>query len=395
MNTTENKQSANTLSWSDERLRQLVENVTDYAIYITDLDGRIEAWNIGAERLFGYSAEEILGQLVDIIFTPEDRAKGAPAEEMKQAREVGCSSDERWVMSKDGSRFFVSGVLTPLYNNGELTGYAKIARDLTERVQMEEELRSARENLEIKVEERTDELKQEIMVRKRSEERTVRLLRQIVSTQEDERKRIAREIHDQLGQQLTALRFTLESLKEQSEKGLDLNEQIEKLQEMTKRLDSEVDFLAWELRPSVLDDLGLVVALDKFVQEWSGHYRILAEFHTSGLGKKRLQPDIEINLYRIAQEALNNIVKHAKANQVGVLLELVNDDVTLIVEDDGKGFEPSDKEDLTADDRGMGLLGMRERAALIGGTLEIESAPGEGTTIFARIPVRFNHETET
>jgi two-component system, chemotaxis family, CheB/CheR fusion protein len=167
------------------------------------------------------------------------------------------------------------------------------------------------------------------------------------------------------------------------------------LKSIANQIDSEVDFLAWELRPSVLDDLGLVVALKNFVKEWSLHFKIAAEFEQIRLDGNKLLPEIEINLYRIGQEALNNICKHAKANNASVLLEYREGKISLIIEDDGIGFEPSKKEVLTGDDKGMGLLGMKERAELIGLTFEIESSIGNGTTIYVRVPAQFTNEEKT
>jgi chemotaxis family two-component system sensor kinase Cph1 len=133
--------------------------------------------------------------------------------------------------------------------------------------------------------------------------------------------------------------------------------------------------------------VGLAAALENFVHEWSEHFHITAEYHSTGLGKRRLAPELETNLYRVAQEALNNIAKHAGATRVGVILERRNRHVALIVEDNGRGFDP---EAASEGERGMGLLNMSERVALAGGSLEIESAPGEGTTVFARVPARFS-----
>jgi signal transduction histidine kinase len=150
-------------------------------------------------------------------------------------------------------------------------------------------------------------------------------------------------------------------------------------------LDKEVDFLVWELRPTALDDLGLQMALTNYAQTWSKHYGIPVQLHTSGLENKRLTFEIETALYRIAQEALNNIAKHAKASTVNILLEGRQGAVSLILEDDGQGFEETTLTD--ASDRGLGLAGMRERATLLGGSFEIESQPGQGTTVLVQIPV--------
>lgn len=389
--------------WSKELLYQLVESVKDYAIFVADLDGKIVSWNIGAQKIFGYSADEVIGRDARMLFTKEDRADGVPEKEMQTAREKGCAEDERWHVRKDGSCFFASGVQTALYDeDGKQTGYAKIARDLTERVVAQEELRRAYESVDVKVQERTSDLNQsneslrlEVIQRTESERLRAVLLKKIVRTQEDERKRIARDIHDHIGQQMTGLQLRLQYLLDKFENDPSLTAEIAKLQEITNEIDSEVDFLAWELRPSVLDDLGLVAAVRNFVDEWSAHFSIPAALETIALDGKHLLPEIEINLYRVTQEALNNIAKHAQAANVTVLLERRDGDITLIVEDDGVGFEPSVKAVATGNDRGMGLLGMKERAELVGGTFDIESEPGKGTTVYVRVPARFDETRES
>lgn len=391
------KQIELALRESQDRLHLTMESVTDYAILTMDTEGRFSSWNVGAERIFGYTEEEILGQHSAIIFTPEDRAAGAHEAEIRTAREEGRAADERWHLRRNGTRFYMSGVLTALYDGDNLTGYAKIARDLTEQQRAEEALRRAHEDLEHKVEERTHDLAKanellriENAERRRIEKARIQLLRQLVRVQDDERRRIARDIHDHLGQQSTALRLKLEALKEHCKKYAELCEPISQAQEIAAQLDGDVDFLAWELRPAALDDLGLAAALANFVREWSKHFRIPADFHSTGMETDRPSPEIEVNLYRIAQEALNNTCKHAQASRVDVLLERRDHHIVLIVEDDGIGFD--DEHHKTGTDRGMGLLGMRERAALIGGTLEIEASPNQGTTIYARLPVSLPEE---
>ncbi len=381
--------------WTRELLYQLVSSVREYAIFASGLDGHVVSWNIGAERIFGYDAAEAIGIDTRLLFTPEDRAAGVPEKEMALARTKGYSEDERWHLRKDGSLFFASGIQTAVYDsNNQLTGYAKIARDLTERIRFQEELAAAHDSLEIKVGERTSELssvnerlRTEIINIKRSEELRIALLRRIVGVQETERKRIARDIHDLIGQQMTALQLKLGHLGARVTAEPELKNLVGEIQTTADRIDAEVDFLAWELRPSVLDDLGLAAALAHFTREWSEHFKTPAAFHQTGLNGTEMLPETETNLYRIAQEALNNIAKHAQATEVSVLLEKRESVVTLIIEDNGVGFAPDAFE--TNDDRGMGLLGMKERADLIGGSIEIESSPGSGTTLFARAPVEF------
>src|ERR1044072_2109357 len=154
---TKRRQTEALLQASEERMRLLIESVTDYAIIIQDVDGRLEVWNPGAERMFGYTAAEAVGQSIEIIFTPEDRAQGAHLAEMRTARERGAATDERWHLRKDGSRFYVSGGRM-LRRGGGLAGYAKIARDLPESQRTQEALRRAHEELEQRVAERTHEL---------------------------------------------------------------------------------------------------------------------------------------------------------------------------------------------------------------------------------------------
>lgn len=391
----ERREMEEALRQSEERLRLLMESFTDYAITTTDAKGIVENWNPGAEKIFGYSAEEMIGKSLDIVFTPEDRAGNAPEEERSAALEKGRAADERWHLRKNGERFFASGVMVPLYDQGRLLGYAKIARDLTEQKRVGEQLQQSREELEKRVAERTKELKrsnetlrEEIAERKRTQDERIGLLRKIVTTQEDERSRIAREIHDQLGQRLTALRLKIAAVKDLC-KDEQLCERVGHLEELGVGLDKEVSFLAWELRPAVLDDLGLAAAIENYVREWSQHFEIPTEFHTTGLKRKRLDAEIETNLYRILQEGLNNIAKHSKAKQANVLLERRKKEIVLIIEDNGIGFDPAKASRVRKSGHGLGIIGMRERAAICGGSVEIESAPGQGTTLFVRVPAKF------
>jgi signal transduction histidine kinase len=197
-----------------------------------------------------------------------------------------------------------------------------------------------------------------------------------------ERRRIAREMHDQFGEQLTALTLRIRMLKEAVGENAGLRTHVESLRKIAERLDRDVDHLVWELRPTALDDLGLRAALANYVQNWSDRVGIAAVVHTSGLLDYRLTPDAETALYRIAQEALTNVAKHARAKNVEVILERRADHVLLAIEDDGVGFDPAAREDRG---QAFGLLGMQERAALVGATLEIESSSGQGTTVLVRL----------
>jgi len=225
----------------------------------------------------------------------------------------------------------------------------------------------------------------DLTARKRAEAERARseFLGRLVFAQEDERRRIAREMHDQFGEQLTALALRIRMLKDACGDHDPHRALVDGIEEIAQRLDRDVDQLVWQLRPTALDDLGLRAALANYVQDWSARVGIPATLHSSGLVDERLPADTETALYRIAQEALTNVAKHANAGNVEVLLERRGSNVLLVIEDDGKGFAP----DSEGSGQGFGLLGMRERAALVGAALEIESTPGTGTTIFVRMTV--------
>jgi signal transduction histidine kinase len=164
------------------------------------------------------------------------------------------------------------------------------------------------------------------------------------------------------------------------------------LEAVTRRLDADLSFLVWQLRPNALDDLGLAVALTTHVKSWARHHGLEAQVRVSGLEKDRLGEESETTLFRITQEALTNIAKHAAANHVSVILEHRGDHVFLMVEDDGMGFDV--ERAFRETENTWGLVGMRERAELVGGSLDIESRPGRGVTVVVRIPVLDSSESE-
>lgn len=208
------------------------------------------------------------------------------------------------------------------------------------------------------------------------------LIEKIVLAQEEERASIARDLHDQLGQSLSVLLLEIQSMNENEQKRDGL---LSKLENKTYRLIDEVRRLAWGMHPSILDDYGLNNALARYIDEISKPSKMKIDYQyicPDKLG--RLPVRTEVTLYRIAQEAITNIVRHANANQASVILMRSINDSLLLIEDDGLGFEPEKVErDGLAH---MGLIAMRERATLLGGELTIESTPGNGTTIRVKIP---------
>lgn len=266
---------------------------------------------------------------------------------------------------------------------GEEPRLISVSRDVTESKQVEHALRDVRDQLEVKVVERTAELMQ-------THSEFVRLLREVVAVQETERQRLSRDVHDHLGGTLTGLRLNLESLLAETHFAPHLQQRIESIQKIAKNLDSDVSYLAWMLRPAILDELGLVPALDSFVREWSERFSTHAEFHATNVSDGMLGREIETNLYRIAQEALTNAAKHAQATSVSVILEQRPDRLQLIIEDNGVGFSqvPPERPSLKSDARhGLGIGGMRDRARLIGASFQIDVSEGGGTSIYVAVPM--------
>jgi light-regulated signal transduction histidine kinase (bacteriophytochrome) len=211
------------------------------------------------------------------------------------------------------------------------------------------------------------------------------VLRRTVEDQEAERVRIARELHDTLGQSLTLLQLGLDGLGLASPDGNEMKQRIAGMKTLAADVGREVNRLAWEIRPTALDDLGIQNAIQSLIESWAQKSNVKYELQMT-LPSERMSAPIETALYRVLQEALTNVVRHAGASHVSVILGRRDQHVTLIVEDDGRGFNQT--AEATARDAGrLGLLGIRERLSLVGGSLEIESTPGKGTTLFARIPV--------
>jgi len=218
-------------------------------------------------------------------------------------------------------------------------------------------------------------------------DRVKALLNRLVSVQEEERRRMARNLHDHLGQQFTALRLTIGSLKDRAVSDLEFGQRLERADRLAEAIDKDVDFLAWELRPPALDDSGLASAVEQYLREWSAVCGIPAEFHDTLPGAGRLPAEVDTQLYRIVQEALQNVRKHSNATSVSVLMEQREAEVILIIEDDGRGFDIDRQQSAKRVPPGMGLLSMNERASLVGGSVQLESSPGKGTSVFVRVPL--------
>lgn len=389
-NMTERKHLEDILRESEENYRVIV-NQAVAGIFKLDLDRNVTFSNQRFCEMLDYSREELLEMSIEKIVYAEDLPRDNWL--FERLKNQGLSFEiEKRLVRKDGSLVWVNNHVSPVFDRaGNPESVIVVSVDITERRQAEEALRQVNDELEHRVIKRTrqlsdlnEDLKKEIEERERVEADRERLLRRSVSAQEDERQRIAREMHDQLGQNLSALALKLSALKNDYDTQPELREHFASLKKIVKQLDADVSFLVRDLRPTALDDFGLVVALSNYVRNWSKQFGVRAELHTSGMEKDRLTSEMETVLYRITQEALTNVAKHANAENVAILLERRSDHVSLIVEDDGGGFDV--EQAFGASEKGFGLISMRERAALVAGTLAVESNPGAGATVVVRIP---------
>lgn len=380
---------------------QNLMNATDIATIFLDRELAVTRFTPQARRLIRLIPSDLGRPLAHIVHTLQydemlgdatSVAAGGPAVEREIADTAG-----RWHMAR---------LLPYQTSEGQLTGVVLTFIEITSRKRAEDELRRARDELEQRVAERTRELaranqqlhgeiaerRQALAELQRLEKARTQLLHALVTAQEEERRRIALELHDQLGQSLTALRIGLAALARPEQSARSAVEMVAWLQRIAAKLDEDVDRLALELRPSTLDDLGLRTALQQHVEQWSETAGISAEFHAIGLDDRRIPTEFEIVIYRIVQESLTNVLKHAAARHVSVILERRGGQIVLIVEDDGRGFDPEALEQHPGAERRLGLLGMEERVALVGGTFTVESTPGSGTTLFVRIPIEANQD---
>ncbi len=358
---TERKRAEEALQESEERLRLMVESVQDYAIFLLDPSGAVASWNKGAERIKGYAAAEILGQHFSSFYTPEDLAEGLPAKVLAEALASGHCEREGWRIKKDGSRFWGNVDVSAVRDaSGHLRGFVKVTRDMTERREAEETMRA-------------------------NQARLTQLSHQLLEVEETERRRLARELHDQLGQSLALLQINLQAAQEEVGPGNPariLQEQIA----IVEGMHEQVRNLALNLRPSLLDDLGLVPALRWHLDRLAQSSGLKFRFKAAG-SVTRCSAEIETSCFRVAQEALSNVLHHAQARNVSVNLAQAAGELILRIRDDGTGFDPMTARQRGAAGRGLGLLMMEERMKLVGGDLSILSRSAKGTTLCARFPL--------
>jgi len=349
---------------AEDLFKLLVDTVADYAILMLDPAGRIVSWNAGAQRIKGYDESEVLGRHFSMFYSLSDRALGVPPLLLERAAREGHAKHEGWRVRKDGSRFWADVLITALrLPTGELRGFVKMTRDMTERRQSEESLREQRTLLT------------------KAAGDLLALTRRLVEAEEAERRRLARELHDRVGQNLSALAFNLDVAlgalgDSHPEVGARLSDSVNLVQGTLQSIESVMA----DLRPPLLEEYGLGAALGRHVEEFARRTGIAVDFDDSAKeGVRSLRIENAVALFRIAQEALNNIVKHAGAKQVRLSLALRGLDAVVSISDDGQGF------DLASAGRAgrWGMRTMRERAEAAGGRIDVFSSPGKGTSVVA------------
>ncbi|QFZ19400.1 PAS domain-containing sensor histidine kinase [Saccharothrix syringae] len=334
-----------------EAYRLLVESVVDYAIFLLDPSGRVVSWNAGAERIKGYRAEDIVGRHFSVFYPAEELATRKPWYELEVAAEVGRFEDEGWRLRKDGSRFWANVVITALVDDaGRLRGFAKVTRDLTERRRTEQALHEQR-----------------------------RLVGHLVEAQELERRRIAWDVHDDSIQAMVAVGMRLQLLADRLP--AEHVPAVRRLDETVQEAITRLRGLVFRLRPPELDRYGLVEALDRYLADvtasWDLGYRLRHSLDHEP------PADQAITIFRICQEAISNVHKHARATTIDITLSSVDRGTLVEVADDGVGVgAPPDRNAFEH----FGTIEMRERAETAGGWWSLTDRPGGGASVQFWLP---------
>jgi PAS domain S-box-containing protein len=360
---------------SEERSRLFIDAVQDYAIFMLDPEGCVSTWNTGAERIKGYKASEIIGQHFSRFYPEEDIRAGKPAWELDVATKGGRFEDEGWRIRKDGSRFWANVIISAVRDRaGVLLGFSKVTRDFTERMLTQKSLEDSRRKLQ------------------ESEKSLRDLSLHLLRTQDEERRRIGREIHDSLGQYLSVLKMKLDSMGASPATAEERAECGNLVDECVK----EVRTISYLLYPPMLEEMGLTSAIPWYLEGFSKRSGIKTTFHAAeDFGRQ--SRDAELVLFRVLQESLTNVQRHSGSKSAEISISQTFDLVTMEVKDSGKGLPPAIVELGNRDwmgSLGVGLRGMSERLRQLGGALEM-SSDESGTRVRATVPFLETKPTTT
>jgi PAS domain S-box-containing protein len=350
----------------------LIESIREYAIIVLDPQGNVLTWNPGAQAMKGYTRDEIVGQHFSKFYPAEAIESGWPQRELTLAVNEGRFADEGWRVRKDGSTFWASVIITPLRSkNGELSGFAKVTQDMTDRRRGEERVQALNRELRQHVLE-LDESRRVIELRTLELQK---LSAQLLQVQDKERRRLARELHDDVGQQLIALAMTLPTVPG--------NEEATRMAEAAI---STVRNLSYLLHPPLLDETGLRAALHWFVEGMMKRGSIKISLIINPPIFARLAPDIETTIFRVVQESLTNVYRHANSDSARVEIDKQAEWVVVRIRDYGKGPPQEIMGRIHSKSLGVGVVGMRERVRQFGGELTVSRAE-PGTLVETRIPL--------
>ena len=372
---------------------------SDDAIVSKSLDGFVTSWNKSAERLFGYTAEEAVGQHITLI-VPADRRheESTILERLKRGERVDHFETVR--ISKNGKMLDVSLTISPVKDAaGSVVGASKVARDITERKRTEQALRESEERLrtladglETQVRVRTQELEQRNTEVLQQSEQLRELSNRLLQTQDDERRRIARELHDSAGQIVTALGLNLASITHHLGQDPLIGKAVEESRELIQQLSKEIRTMSYLLHPPLLDENGLSEAIRWYMQGLTERSGLSCELSISeNFG--RLPGEFELAVFRIVQECLTNIHRHSGSKTATIRLSRTAESVSLQIQDEGKGISAEKLAGIQSERSGVGITGMRERVRHFRGVMDIQSN-GTGMKIAVTFPVPMTATSE-
>jgi PAS domain S-box-containing protein len=350
---------------------RLVESIKDYGIFVLGPEGHVLTWNSGAQAIKGYAKEEIIGKHFSVFYPEEAVQAGWPSRELALAEKEGWFADEGWRVRKDGTTFWASVIITALHDpTGALSGFSKITLDLTTRRQNEERIQALNKELRTRVQQ-LDESQRLVELRTLELQK---LSARLMNIQDEERRRIARELHDDLGQQLAGLKMLVDKSGNQ---------------EAVEMLESAIGCvrnLSYLLHPPLLDETGLRAALHWLVDGLAKRSGIEISLTVKPQWLPRMPQDIETTVFRVVQEALTNVYRHSGSTSVRIEIEQQSDFVLIRVRDYGKGLPSANQGIFRVLTLGVGITGMKERVRQFGGELTVSNAE-PGTLVEAKIPM--------
>jgi len=359
---TEQKKTEKALKQSEKRFRDIIDNAP-FGYYRIGKDGLWQYVNHEWERMHGYSGREIIGKSFELIQPEESRVQSR--ENIRRALSGETFKGELRRYLKNGSCGYHEYNIQPVYQSGEIVAIEGFINDMTERKQAEDLVRN--------------------------------LSQMLIQAQEHERKKLSYELHDSIAQNLSSLKIGCDMLlKDPSVISPELKEKAAKLSKLSEQINISVRNLAYDLQPPGLEELGVVRALEMYCEDFSENRGVKVDFHSAGVHMLTLDFHTSIHLYRLVQEGLNNISKHAATDRGKIMLLGAFPNIILRIEDEGKGFDITEQERLLGYKKGIGLQSMKERVNLLGGQITIKSGPMQGTKILIIIPFkRQKSEQET